>query len=66
MFFKTMLVAYLLVRHAGFTVGEVAAYFRRDPTTISSLMSRLSKQMLEEAESVNEIERLASCLDIHA
>jgi hypothetical protein len=60
------LVAYLLVRHAGFEVREVAAYLRRDPTTISSLMSRLSKQMLEEAESVNELHRLASCLDIHA
>jgi chromosomal replication initiation ATPase DnaA len=40
-------------------VKEVAKYFGRDPTTISSLLSRYEQKMQEQAELYRETDRLA-------
>ena len=53
------LMAYVLVRHGGFRVGEIAAYLRRDQTTISSLISRYSEKARRDPAVMKEIERLA-------
>jgi chromosomal replication initiation ATPase DnaA len=53
------LMAYVLVRHGGFKVGETAAYFGRDRTTISSLISRYSEKARRDPEVMKELERLA-------
>ena len=52
-------LADVLVRHWGFGVGEVAGYFRRDPTTIISLVSRFADKMRNDSELRKETERLA-------
>ena len=48
-----------IVRRGGYGVKEVAEYFGRDPTTISSLLSRYEQKMQEQAELYREIDRLA-------
>jgi REP-associated tyrosine transposase len=53
------LVAYVLARRGGFTVKEVAQYFGRDTTTISSLMSRYEHKMQNQPELGWETEKLA-------
>ena len=53
------LMAYVLVRRGGYGVKEVAEYFGRDPTTISTLLSRYEQKMQEQAELYREIDRLA-------
>ncbi|HEY1270116.1 MAG TPA: transposase [Candidatus Binatia bacterium] len=63
---RTM-IAYLLVKHGGYKVGAVAAYFGRDQSTISSLLSRFSQRERQAPELQAEVKRLArDCLDIHA
>jgi REP element-mobilizing transposase RayT len=54
---RTML-AYVLVRRGGYSVKEVARYFGRDPTTISSLLSRYERQIPEQSELARQIDRL--------
>jgi REP element-mobilizing transposase RayT len=54
-----MLIAHVLVKHGGFKVGEVAAYFGRDQTTISSLLSRLSHRARQDSGIQAELKRLA-------
>jgi len=54
-----ILIAHVLVRHGGFKVGEVAAYFGRDQTTISSLLSRFSQRAQQDAAVQAEVKRLA-------
>ena len=52
-------MAYVLVRRGGYGVKEVAEYFGREPTTISSLLSRYEQKMQGHAELYRETERLA-------
>lgn len=52
-------VAFVLTRRLGVSVNEVAAYLSRDPTTLSSLVSRLSERMQRERAIQEEVERLA-------
>jgi REP element-mobilizing transposase RayT len=52
-------VAYVLVRRGEFSVKEVAEYFGRDSTTISSLLSRYEQQMQNRTELGRDVERLA-------
>jgi len=54
---RTM-VAYVLVRRGGFSVKEVAEYFGRDSTTISSLVSRYEQKMQNQPELSRDVERL--------
>lgn len=54
---RTML-AYVLVRRGGYSVKEVAQYFGRDPTTISSLLSRYEQQIPEQSDLARQIDRL--------
>jgi putative transposase len=54
-----ILIAHVLIRHSGFKVGEVAAYFGRDQTTISSLLSRFSQRAQQDTAVQAEVERLA-------
>ena len=51
--------AYVLVRRGGYPVKEVARYFGRDATTISSLLSRYEHWMQDQPEIGREIEKLA-------
>ena len=53
------LMAYALVRRGGYGVKKVAEYFGRDPTTISSLLSRYEQKMQEQVELSRETDRLA-------
>jgi chromosomal replication initiation ATPase DnaA len=55
---RTML-AYVLVRRREYSVKEVAEYFGRDATTISSLVSRYEQKVQEQPEIKRGIERLA-------
>ena len=55
---RTVLV-YVLIRRFGFGVREVAAYLKRDPTTLTTLVSRLSNRTQSERALREEIERLA-------
>lgn len=55
---RTM-IAYVLLRWGGYGVKEVAEYFGRDPTTISSLASRYERKIQEQPELGREIDRLA-------
>jgi putative transposase len=54
-----ILIAHVLVRHGGFKVGEVAGYFGRDQTTISSLLSRFSQRAQQDTAVQAEVKRLA-------
>ncbi len=53
------LLAYVLIRRLGFGVREVADYLKRDPTTLTTLASRLSSRTQKERALREEIERLA-------
>src|SRR5258706_4608969 len=53
------LIAHVLVKHGGFKVGDVAAYFGRDQTTISSLLSRFSQRVQQDASVQAEVKKLA-------
>jgi len=55
---RTM-IGYILVRRAGYTVKEVAGYFGRDATTISSILSRYDGRVEKEPEVRRQLERLA-------
>jgi len=55
---RTML-AYVLVRRGEYSVKEVAEYFGRDATTISSLVSRYEQKMHEQPELRRGVERLS-------
>lgn len=52
------LVAYVLVRRGGYSVKEVAAYFGRDTTTISSLISRYERDLPDRPEIGKILQRL--------
>jgi len=56
---KRTLLVYVLIRRLGFGVKEVADYLRRDPTTLTTLVSRLSNRTQREQALREEIERLA-------
>jgi len=56
---KRTLLVYVLIRRLGFGVGEVADYLRRDPTTLTTLVSRLSNRTQREQALREEIESLA-------
>ncbi len=51
------LLAYVLTRRMGFSVKEVAAYFGRDQTSISTLLIRFSQRMEQEPKVKEECER---------
>ena len=53
------MIAYILVRRAGYKVKEVAGYFGRDATTISSILSRYDGRVEKEPEVRRQLERLA-------
>jgi chromosomal replication initiation ATPase DnaA len=52
------LVAYVLTRRMGFAVKEVAAYLRKDQTSISSLLTRLSQRMATDEALKQECKRI--------
>ena len=54
-----IVLVYVLIRRLGFGVSEVAAYLKRDPTTLTSLVSRLSNRTQSERALREEIERLS-------
>ncbi len=56
----TTLMAYVLVRRGGYRVKEVAEYFGRNPTTISSLLSRYEHKMREQVKRGGS--RLLRCI----
>ncbi len=56
---RRTMVAYVLVRRAGYKVEEVAQYLGRDATTISSLLSRYEKRMQMEPRLGRDMEKLA-------
>jgi len=58
---RTM-IAYVLVRQEGYRVGEVASYFERDQTTMSSLLSRFSDRARKEPAVAGEAGRLGRLL----
>ena len=53
------LMAYVLVRHQGYRVAEVASHLGRDQTTMSSSLSRFSEKARQKPEVLKEVERLA-------
>lgn len=53
------LMAYVLVRHQGYRVAEVASYLSRDETAMSSSLSRFWERARQEPEMLKEVERLA-------
>jgi len=53
------MIGYILVRRAGYKVKEVAGYFARDATTISSILSRYDGRVEKEPEVRRQLERLA-------
>ena len=53
------LIAYLLVRRGGYSVKDVAGYFGRDATTISSALSRYDSAINEQPELRRQLEKLA-------
>lgn len=53
------MIAYVLVRRGGYTVKEVAAYFGRDATTISSMLSRYDDRVEKQREVARQPEKLA-------
>ncbi len=60
---RTM-IGYVLVRRAGYRLGEVAKYFGRDPATVGTLLGRLAARIDEEEEVRREIERLSKIVMI--
>ncbi len=60
---RTM-IGYVLVRRAGYRLGEVAKYFGRDPATVGTLLGRLAARIDEEEELRREIERLSKIVTI--
>lgn len=55
---RTM-IAYVLVRRGGYSVKEVAGYFGRDATTISSALGRYDGVINEQPELPRQLEKLA-------
>jgi putative transposase len=55
---RTM-IAYVLVRRAGYPVKDVAGYFGRDATTISSMLSRYDTRLENEPQVERQMEKLA-------
>lgn len=60
---RTM-IGYVLVRRAGYGLGEVAKYFGRDPATVGTLLGRLAARIDEDEEVRREIERLSKIVMI--
>jgi putative transposase len=54
---RRTVIGYVLVRRGGYAVKEVAEYFGRDPTTMSSLISRY-EQKLQDDPRLEEVDRL--------
>ena len=55
---RTM-IGYVLVRRGGYPVKEVAEYFGRDSSTMSSLLSRYEQRLQEEPDLAQEADRLS-------
>jgi len=51
--------AYLLIRRGGYRLSDVAAALRRDPATVSTLLTRFAVRLSEEPAIERELERLA-------
>ncbi|MGH7794378.1 MAG: REP-associated tyrosine transposase [Candidatus Binatia bacterium] len=56
---KRTQAAYVLVRRCGFKVNDVAMYFGRDSTTLSSLLSRYENKLQQQPALGRDVERLA-------
>ena len=56
---RRTMIAYVLVRRGGYSVKEVAEYFARDATTISSALSRYDSVINEQPELRRQLEKLA-------
>jgi len=56
--------AYLLIRRGGYRLSDVAAAFRRDPATLSTLVTRFAVRLSEEPAMQREMERLAKKVKI--
>jgi len=52
------LIGYVLVRRGGYGVKEVAEYFGRDSTTMSSLISRYEQKLQDDRQLKRELDRL--------
>jgi transposase len=52
-------IGYVLVRRGGYGVKEVAEYFGRDLTTMSSLISRYEQKCQDDRQLKREIDRLS-------
>ncbi len=50
-------VAYVLTRRLGYSLGEVAAYLRRDIATVGTLVGRLWARMQSDADLKRKVER---------
>jgi len=56
------LIAYALVKHQGYAVGEVASYFGRDQATVSALLSRFSDRVRQDPETAAKARGLGRLL----
>ena len=59
---RTM-IAYVLTRHLGYKLGEVAAYLGRDMATVGTLVSRLSERMESDGQLLRRIDRLTKIVE---
>jgi hypothetical protein len=58
------LVGYVLIRRLGYMLSEVAKCLGRDPTTVSSLISRYSDRIAEDPGLKKQAARIAKdCLE---
>jgi REP element-mobilizing transposase RayT len=61
---QRMMIAYVLVRRGGYGVKEVAQYFGRDATTISSILSRYESRLEKQPKTRRRVESLARIVSI--
>jgi len=53
------MIGYMLVRRGGYGVKEVAQYFGRDSTTMSSLISRYERKLQDDPKLGRAVDRLS-------
>ena len=59
---RTM-IAYVLARQLGYTLKEVATYFRRDIATVATLLGRMEGRMAQDEELRKSMERLSKNIE---
>jgi hypothetical protein len=58
------MIAYVMVRRKGYGLKGVSSYLKRDPATVSVLISRLAARMEPLNEILRSIERLDKLVKI--